>query len=168
MNNHIIRILDNMSVARNNFFRRYHAEQTIISYLQSENHMIRLINSLVDNTAASILASIITPTIGHSVWYSAPAPSISVEAVTDAYAPGEEDTCTICQNNILTSERCCRIRRCRHSFHVDCITPWFRRSHQCPVCREDVRLGATNQTSNNTNGGTGGSVHSNIQQGIFV
>lgn len=46
----------------------------------------------------------------------------------------EEQACAIClepynQGELLTA------LRCNHFFHVDCLTGWFQRSTQCPLCR---------------------------------
>ena len=30
---------------------------------------------------------------------------------------------------------------CGHHFHVDCIMPWFNKSHKCPNCRYDLNEG---------------------------
>jgi len=48
----------------------------------------------------------------------------------------EQQNCAICleayqQGEFLTS------LRCNHFFHVDCLARWFRRSTQCPLCRQD-------------------------------
>jgi hypothetical protein len=46
----------------------------------------------------------------------------------------EQQTCPIClegyqQGEILTA------LRCAHFFHTNCVTRWFQRSTQCPLCR---------------------------------
>jgi len=50
------------------------------------------------------------------------------------FESAEEQACAIClepynQGELLTA------LRCNHFFHVDCLTRWFQRSTQCPLCR---------------------------------
>ncbi len=46
-------------------------------------------------------------------------------------------TCAIC-----TEELCdgCRVTRtpCSHVFHVDCLRPWLKKRHTCPLCRFEL------------------------------
>jgi hypothetical protein len=31
--------------------------------------------------------------------------------------------------------------KCRHVFHRECLEPWFKEHHTCPVCRTDIDEG---------------------------
>lgn len=44
----------------------------------------------------------------------------------------ENDTCSVCLNDLLDAKKelCCT-----HEFHQDCITDWFDKKKNCPVCR---------------------------------
>ena len=48
------------------------------------------------------------------------------------------ETCAICVTDINENEGR-YITKCGHSFHLECILPWFERSTICPMCREDDR-----------------------------
>jgi hypothetical protein len=41
--------------------------------------------------------------------------------------------CSICFEEIKENEK--KIIKCNHIFHKECIDKWFKRSHQCPLCR---------------------------------
>ena len=41
--------------------------------------------------------------------------------------------CCICYDIITDQEG---ILSCDHIFHKECIEKWFKRSHQCPLCRK--------------------------------
>ena len=54
----------------------------------------------------------------------------------DQYFQGyiqSDDMCVICHKD--GGERA--ILPCQHHFHPECITEWFRRKIECPVCRRD-------------------------------
>eukprot|EP00127_Corallochytrium_limacisporum_P005367 Clim_evm43s203 gene=Clim_evmTU43s203 len=49
--------------------------------------------------------------------------------------------CTICLGDFEIGEMLAELP-CGHAFHKDCIEPWLlQRSHYCPVCKQDVRIG---------------------------
>jgi hypothetical protein len=48
-------------------------------------------------------------------------------------------SCAICQDLILPTESCRRLRLCRHTYHRGCIDEWFERNVRCPICRHDIR-----------------------------
>jgi Ring finger domain len=50
-----------------------------------------------------------------------------------------EDPCAICQEIMDPGTVIRKINACEHSFHVNCIDTWFRRSVNCPNCRADIR-----------------------------
>jgi hypothetical protein len=47
--------------------------------------------------------------------------------------------CSICQDVILATDSCRKIRACNHVYHRACIDQWFERSVFCPTCRHDIR-----------------------------
>jgi hypothetical protein len=67
-----------------------------------------------------------------------PSPEQIERATELITAPAEQD-CAVCQDSITPSQDCRKIRHCGHSFHKDCIDPWFRQNVACPVCRFDIR-----------------------------
>lgn len=59
----------------------------------------------------------------------------------------EENTCVVCLEGIEHHDRCRRLQ-CGHEFHAECIADWWthqpRSVLQCPLCRQEQRLGAEN------------------------
>lgn len=43
-----------------------------------------------------------------------------------------DSTCVICLDDHVDS----MLKECEHSFHRKCIKVWFKKSHQCPLCRQ--------------------------------
>jgi len=54
----------------------------------------------------------------------------------------EERQCAICLEDFRVGEFLTELP-CLHFFHVSCVTGWFRRSTQCPLCRTVCRLRAS-------------------------
>lgn len=46
----------------------------------------------------------------------------------------EEQTCSVCLETYQQGEMLTALR-CAHFFHTSCVTRWFQRSTQCPLCR---------------------------------
>ena len=46
-----------------------------------------------------------------------------------------DDTCSICQNTIKTTESI--TTPCKHRFCSDCFFTWMKRKANCPVCRNE-------------------------------
>ncbi|XP_047329756.1 RING-H2 finger protein ATL8-like [Impatiens glandulifera] len=47
--------------------------------------------------------------------------------------------CTVCLKDIVAGDRCRRLPKCGHCFHVDCIDTWINGySSTCPICRCEV------------------------------
>jgi hypothetical protein len=65
--------------------------------------------------------------------------SAQIDRATMLVTPTEEQDCAVCQDTITTSQECRKILHCGHSFHKDCIDPWFHQNVACPVCRFDIR-----------------------------
>jgi hypothetical protein len=51
----------------------------------------------------------------------------------------ENEACAVCQENYTEGQAVRTINHCSHSFHRNCIDPWFERNVHCPVCRYDIR-----------------------------
>lgn len=47
----------------------------------------------------------------------------------------QEETCGICFENLRNSNNQSRTLLCTHSFHIECIEDWQKRSLTCPICR---------------------------------
>lgn len=58
------------------------------------------------------------------------------------FESAEERQCAICLEDFRVGEFLTELP-CLHFFHVSCVTRWFRRSTQCPLCRTVVRLRAS-------------------------
>ena len=52
--------------------------------------------------------------------------------------------CAICCLNYLEGNKVFFLP-CSHHFHVECVLPWFTKSHKCPNCRYDLNEGDENQ-----------------------
>lgn len=44
------------------------------------------------------------------------------------------ETCAICLDKYDLTTRVAILENCKHMFHDQCITDWFKRSHHCPMC----------------------------------
>jgi hypothetical protein len=65
-----------------------------------------------------------------------------ITAATDvrmATTADETQVCSVCQESIVDGQALRILRHCHHTFHRNCIDPWFRTSVRCPVCRHDIR-----------------------------
>jgi len=51
----------------------------------------------------------------------------------------EDNNCAICQDPLEDRQLLCVINHCRHTFHEECIMPWFQQNVRCPTCRHDIR-----------------------------
>mmetsp|Transcript_66624 Transcript_66624/g.131370 ORF Transcript_66624/g.131370 Transcript_66624/m.131370 type:complete len:414 (-) Transcript_66624:207-1448(-) len=58
------------------------------------------------------------------------------------FESAEEKQCAICLEDFRVGEFLTELP-CLHFFHVSCVTNWFRRSTQCPLCRTVCRLRAS-------------------------
>lgn len=48
----------------------------------------------------------------------------------------DDDMCSICLEAFVPGERASLLLECEHMFHRDCLKEWWRRSPNCPNCRE--------------------------------
>lgn len=61
------------------------------------------------------------------------------QIITDLSGLDLSIPCAICQDAILSSDTCRRLRACGHVYHRSCIDQWYQRSVRCPTCRHDIR-----------------------------
>lgn len=61
------------------------------------------------------------------------------ETITDLSGSDLSNRCAICQDAILSTDTCRRLRACGHVYHRSCIDQWYQRSVRCPTCRHDIR-----------------------------
>lgn len=50
----------------------------------------------------------------------------------------ESAFCAVCLHDMTEGDKFRRLPGCNHSFHVDCIDPWFESRSTCPLCRNQV------------------------------
>ncbi|MCO5570916.1 hypothetical protein L7F22_024646 [Adiantum nelumboides] len=55
-------------------------------------------------------------------------------------SPSCELECGICLQFLEDPQRVRRLPACAHTFHADCIDPWFARVCSCPFCRTAVSI----------------------------
>jgi len=46
-----------------------------------------------------------------------------------------QDVCSICLENVSSSNDGGQLKRCNHTFHNKCLTEWMTRKNTCPCCR---------------------------------
>lgn len=56
--------------------------------------------------------------------------------ITDEHIEKKMD-CTVCQCEFELDEEAVKLP-CSHTFHSDCILPWFKMNNSCPVCRHEL------------------------------
>ena len=58
---------------------------------------------------------------------------------SNVWIESEEPSCSICLCPFEPAEEiCCSSnKRCKHSFHKDCMSEWLQRHEDCPQCRQD-------------------------------
>jgi len=76
-------------------------------------------------------------------------PSDEVLARNTSIVTGENSSCAICQDNIVSEDMCRRLNTCQHIYHQMCIDTWFQTNVHCPTCRMDVRTVTANANATN-------------------
>ena len=66
------------------------------------------------------------------------APPSSEEEEADDNSDGV--ICTVCHSSVRPGEFARTIRRCGHTFHVECIAKWLCNHTRCPSCMQDIRV----------------------------
>lgn len=64
----------------------------------------------------------------------------NTELILGSTIPLTHRNCSICQDVIVPTEECRRLKPCQHVYHRTCIDQWFLRSIACPTCRHDIRV----------------------------
>eukprot|EP00927_Polykrikos_kofoidii_P075148 TRINITY_DN7121_c0_g1_i1.p1 TRINITY_DN7121_c0_g1~~TRINITY_DN7121_c0_g1_i1.p1 ORF type:complete len:444 (-),score=44.16 TRINITY_DN7121_c0_g1_i1:29-1360(-) len=62
--------------------------------------------------------------------------------VYDSASFEDHGECCICSGDFDADGGEIRITRCQHVFHTECLGAWLHRSLSCPLCREDLTIGA--------------------------
>jgi len=52
---------------------------------------------------------------------------------------GEEYECSICLNEVSSSDAVRKLPNCGHTFHRCCIDLWLLRNAHCPLCKQEVQ-----------------------------
>uniref|UniRef100_A0A3Q7GFX6 RING-type domain-containing protein n=2 Tax=Solanum lycopersicum TaxID=4081 RepID=A0A3Q7GFX6_SOLLC len=47
--------------------------------------------------------------------------------------------CAVCLDNFKVGEKCRTLPKCNHSFHVQCIDSWLKKTAVCPICRASAK-----------------------------
>lgn len=58
--------------------------------------------------------------------------------------------CAICYEELSIAERPLKTTQCNHSFHGDCLGLWILRHGSCPICRANISVANTVNTSTAT------------------
>lgn len=56
----------------------------------------------------------------------------------------KDKTCVICLDEFIPGDTL-RILSCTHIFHANCVDIWFRKSLNCPICRQTIGFADTYQ-----------------------
>ncbi|KAK4379533.1 hypothetical protein RND71_001395 [Anisodus tanguticus] len=46
--------------------------------------------------------------------------------------------CAVCLNDVIGGEKCRKLPKCGHVFHMDCVDAWLECNWTCPLCRRQV------------------------------
>jgi hypothetical protein len=64
--------------------------------------------------------------------------NITIEDVTTKIDYNSDlESCSICLNDYKITDNICKLKKCIHIFHLECIKTWFNTSKtlSCPLCR---------------------------------
>lgn len=85
-------------------------------------------------------------------------PTIIIDSESPESGLGEDASCPICLNEMVTGEEA-RLLRCKHMFHKQCVDDWLRVNASCPTCRKSIlRDPREDSTFPSDAGGSGGGV----------
>ena len=135
------------------------ANTTVNTYEDDLDTSLRLLNTLADlfpstrlnaRSYASVAGGGMTSAAMRGfmdpVIVSPTAAQIQAASILSVVDASGEESCAICQDNIVVGDNVRRITHCTHGFHQTCIDTWFGRNVRCPVCRYDIRDGVTATT----------------------
>jgi hypothetical protein len=59
------------------------------------------------------------------------------DVVINIYDFSDNDICSICLDNYNIENNGCKMKKCTHIYHINCIKTWFESSKtlSCPLCR---------------------------------
>lgn len=130
--------------SRVEFFRRYRSDRSTMSFLHNENRLMSMIASEQSSNIFRNVSISLSPLLGSFLDPVTVAPT--QQQIDHAFTvpdPAPEGSCPICQEALNSTDPTIRLRNCRHCFHRECATSWYRMSVYCPVCRNDIRTGAS-------------------------
>lgn len=78
-------------------------------------------------------------------------------------AQSSQTACAICHETFSAGVDICRVLDCTHVFHAKCIDLWFVKASCCPLCKNDIKLGAKNHSQRSL--GRSSQTSSNISLG---
>jgi hypothetical protein len=64
----------------------------------------------------------------------------------------EEIECTICLAGFDGNDVPFKLKKCGHTFHVQCLGQWLAAQHQCPLCRHDIKVVPLPSSSESSDG----------------
>ncbi|CAN4088264.1 unnamed protein product [Withania somnifera] len=75
-----------------------------------------------------------------------------VESVIEGSSTTSPVDCAVCLENFKIGEKCRLLPKCNHTFHVQCIDSWLKKTAVCPICRASAKspLLEIEQHSNNS------------------
>ncbi|KAK4723931.1 hypothetical protein R3W88_026710 [Solanum pinnatisectum] len=51
---------------------------------------------------------------------------------------GDAHYCAVCLYDVKLGEKCRKLQKCGHAFHVNCVDIWLQSHWTCPLCRRKV------------------------------
>ncbi|XP_076889927.1 E3 ubiquitin-protein ligase ATL4-like, partial [Bidens hawaiensis] len=75
-------------------------------------------------------------------------------SITGSQSSGGEGDCAVCLTKFEAKDHLRRLPLCCHAFHVECIDPWLKSNHTCPLCRSTINpteADIMNKTTGNGN-----------------
>ena len=56
------------------------------------------------------------------------------------------DECSICLEEYENGQRV-YITKCYHKYHIECLSYWYKKNKNCPLCREHICIDSIIQTT---------------------
>jgi hypothetical protein len=133
--------LERLVAARENFFRRWHSEESERIFLTNESRMLEAFDR--SNISTSIFRLMTMP-LSDPVVVAPTQAQMNTGLISINTSAG---SCAICQDGYTPNGEAYRLRNCGHVFHRGCARSWYSRSVYCPLCRNDIRV--TSQPNTN-------------------